>query len=148
MLEFLLKFHLSIIYSNSIYPSFLLHSDSIRVATDSGVRTHRKTNFCVPVGISSGCPMPLGFSRYEDGSVNFALFSRKAESVVLCLYDSNANQSCLGWSWICISIVLMISGISQWKVLETILATDIGAREKLGTMRVHSCPSGSFGSIC
>lgn len=77
------------------YLSFLLQFASSRVATDSTIRTHRKTNFCVPVGITPGCPMPFGVSTSNDGSVNFALFSRNAESVILCLYDSNSSQPSL-----------------------------------------------------
>lgn len=78
-----------------LYLSFLLHSSSDHPRCESGIRTHRMTNFCVPVGMSAGHPMPLGVSRCEDGSVNFALFSRNAESVVLCLFDNNVNEPCL-----------------------------------------------------
>ncbi|OVA20071.1 Glycoside hydrolase [Macleaya cordata] len=52
----------------------------------------RKTNFCVPVGISSGYPAPLGISFSNDGSVNFAFFSRNTESIVLCLYDEMTDK--------------------------------------------------------
>ncbi|KAF6171647.1 hypothetical protein GIB67_042162 [Kingdonia uniflora] len=40
-------------------------------------------------------PDPLGISFANDGSVNFALFSRNAESVVLCLYDGVADKPSL-----------------------------------------------------
>ncbi|KAL3843647.1 hypothetical protein ACJIZ3_001050 [Penstemon smallii] len=51
------------------------------------IRSHRKTNFVVPVGFGSGRPFPLGISFLDDGSINFAFFSRNAKSVVLCLYN-------------------------------------------------------------
>ncbi|CAI9096650.1 OLC1v1032843C1 [Oldenlandia corymbosa var. corymbosa] len=69
------------------YISFLLKS---RVNSDMKspyIRSHRKTRFVVPVGFSSGHPVPLGLS-YSAGHLNLALFSRSAERVILCLYDS------------------------------------------------------------
>ncbi|XP_015891591.3 isoamylase 2, chloroplastic [Ziziphus jujuba] len=70
-----------------VYLSFLFKS--LVDANSSGlqIRSHRKTNFVVPVGFDSGHPSPLGLSFSSDGSMNFAIFSRNAESVVLCLYD-------------------------------------------------------------
>ncbi|KAK3138860.1 hypothetical protein QOZ80_5AG0374380 [Eleusine coracana subsp. coracana] len=50
------------------------------------VRTHRGTNFRVPVGVGRGRPAPLGMSVSDDGGANFAVFSRSARAVVLCLY--------------------------------------------------------------
>ncbi|XP_043720083.1 isoamylase 2, chloroplastic-like [Telopea speciosissima] len=76
------------------YLSFMLHS-SDGGSSNISIRSHRKKNFCVPVGFSSGYPAPLGISFSNDGSVNFALFSRNAESVVLCLHDEMTNQSSL-----------------------------------------------------
>lgn len=73
------------------YLSFKLKfrsSDGLRI---SEIRSHRNTNFCVPVGFSSGYPAPLGLSFSTDGSMNFSLFSRSAERVVLCLYDTSMN---------------------------------------------------------
>ena len=69
-----------------LYLSFFLMS-----SLDAGmeIRSHRGTNFCVPVGLLPGYPGPLGLFCSPDGSVNFAIFSRRAESVVLCLYDEN-----------------------------------------------------------
>lgn len=62
----------------------------------SEIRSHRKTNFIVPVGFRSGRPTPLGLSILANGSMNFAFFSRNAESVVLCLYaDTTANKPAL-----------------------------------------------------
>uniref|UniRef100_A0A5B7BBD7 Glycosyl hydrolase family 13 catalytic domain-containing protein n=1 Tax=Davidia involucrata TaxID=16924 RepID=A0A5B7BBD7_DAVIN len=69
------------------YLSFLLKSPLDGDSKSSETRSHRNTNFCVPVGFGSGFPAPLGVNFSADGSVNFALFSRSAESVVLCLYD-------------------------------------------------------------
>jgi isoamylase len=62
--------------------SFLLAD----AATGSEVRTHRGTSFCLPVGVGRGRPAPLGLSLPEDGAANFAVFSRSAKAVVLCLY--------------------------------------------------------------
>ncbi|VAH07101.1 unnamed protein product [Triticum turgidum subsp. durum] len=50
------------------------------------IRTHRSTPFCVPVGVGPGGPAPLGLSLSEGGAANFALYSRSAKGVVLCLY--------------------------------------------------------------
>ncbi|XXG83434.1 hypothetical protein AAC387_Pa10g1188 [Persea americana] len=77
------------------YVSFLLYSSLDTAAVDSGIRTRGKRNFCVPVGMGSGYPAPLGISFSDDGSVNFSLVSRNAERVVLCLYDETANEPSL-----------------------------------------------------
>lgn len=69
------------------YISFYMKSQLVSHMESSEIRSHRKTNFVVPVGLSSGNPAPLGLSFQPDGSVNFTLFSRSAKSVVLCLYD-------------------------------------------------------------
>lgn len=77
-------------YESSLAPfylSFLLKSQFD--AKVSEIRSHREKNFVVPVGFGSGKPAPLGLSFLADGSMNFALFSRGAERVVLCLYDKN-----------------------------------------------------------
>ncbi|XP_076957756.1 isoamylase 2, chloroplastic-like [Bidens hawaiensis] len=57
------------------------------------IKSHRKTSFCFPVGIKSGHPSPLGVSYSTDGSLNFALFSRNAKGVILCLFDDDNNSS-------------------------------------------------------
>ncbi|KAH7577502.1 hypothetical protein JRO89_XS01G0259100 [Xanthoceras sorbifolium] len=69
------------------YLSFLLKSPAGAESNGSEIRTHMKANFCVPVGFNAGFPAPLGLSFSSDGSMNFAIFSRNAESMVLCLYD-------------------------------------------------------------
>ncbi|KAK9282244.1 hypothetical protein L1049_005158 [Liquidambar formosana] len=74
------------------YFSFLLRSPLDADSNFSEIRSHRKTNFCVPVGFASGHPTPLGLSFSRDGSINFAIFSRNAESVVLCLYDDTTTD--------------------------------------------------------
>ncbi|KAJ0453778.1 putative isoamylase [Helianthus annuus] len=56
------------------------------------IKSHRKTNFCFPVGVKSGRPGPLGVSYSADGSLNFALFSRNAKSVILCLFDDSSSE--------------------------------------------------------
>ncbi|KAL6514717.1 hypothetical protein OROGR_020296 [Orobanche gracilis] len=68
------------------YVSILLKFQSGPDFKISTIRSHRKTNFIVPVGFTSGRPYPLGISFSDDGYVNFAFFSRNVESVVLCLY--------------------------------------------------------------
>nr|GMD63303.1 isoamylase 2, chloroplastic [Ipomoea batatas] len=69
------------------YLSFFLKSELASEVNNSEIKSHRKTNFVVPIGFSSGHPAPLGLSFLSDGSVNFAVLSRSSESVVLCLYD-------------------------------------------------------------
>lgn len=74
------------------YLSFLLKCPLDRDSKSLDIRSHRKANFCVPVGLGSGYPAPLGLSFSADGSMNFALFSRSAEGVVLCLYDDTRAE--------------------------------------------------------
>ncbi|KAF9604702.1 hypothetical protein IFM89_009138 [Coptis chinensis] len=69
------------------YLSFVLLCPTDAASGKIEMRSHRKEKFCVPVGVGSGHPAPLGISFSNDGSVNFALFSRNAETVILCLYD-------------------------------------------------------------
>lgn len=75
------------------YVSILLKSSNFKILT---IKSHRKTNFVVPVGFGSGRPFPLGLSFLDDRSMNFAFFSSNAESVVLCLYsDTTADKPAL-----------------------------------------------------
>nr|AOQ26242.1 ISA2 [Actinidia deliciosa] len=74
------------------YLSFLLKFPSDGDSKSSDLRSHRKTSFCVPVGLASGYPAPLGLSFSADGSINFALFSQSADGVVLCLYDDTKAE--------------------------------------------------------
>ncbi|XP_050139926.1 isoamylase 2, chloroplastic-like [Malus sylvestris] len=74
------------------YLSFVLKSPADADLSDLEIRSHRKTNFCFPVGFGRGCPAPLGVSFSNDGSMNFAIFSRNAESVVLCLYAETTAE--------------------------------------------------------
>ncbi|XP_031279992.1 isoamylase 2, chloroplastic isoform X1 [Pistacia vera] len=69
------------------YLSFLLKSPLGSDSSDLEIRSHLKASFCVPVGFNAGSPAPLGPSFPTDDTINFAIFSRNAESVVLCLYD-------------------------------------------------------------
>lgn len=72
------------------YLSFLLRSPAEADSSSSiDIMSHRKTRFCVPIGFGSGHPAPLGLSTLKDGSLNFALFSRNAGRVVLCLYGKD-----------------------------------------------------------
>ncbi|CAA6654126.1 unnamed protein product [Spirodela intermedia] len=76
--------------------SFLIYSSfSSDGANGRVVRTARKTSFRVPVGFAPGNPMPLGVSFCDDGVVNFSLFSRNAERVVLCLFDDQSKKPSL-----------------------------------------------------
>lgn len=77
------------------YLSFSLQCPSDSIESDIEIRTHRKTNFCVPVGACSGYPAPLGISFSDDESVNFALVSRNAQNVVLCLHSEMAGKPSL-----------------------------------------------------
>ncbi|KAK6143782.1 hypothetical protein DH2020_024130 [Rehmannia glutinosa] len=78
------------------YVSILLKSQLGSNLKLSTIRSHRKTNFIVPVGFGSGRPSPLGISFTDDGLINFAFFSRNVESVVLCLYaDTRADKPAL-----------------------------------------------------
>ncbi|PHU26272.1 Isoamylase 2, chloroplastic [Capsicum chinense] len=74
------------------YISFYIKSQLVTDMESSEIRSHRNTNFVVPVGFSSGHPSPLGLSFLPDGSLNFALFSHSAKSVVLCLYDDTSAE--------------------------------------------------------
>ncbi|XP_019161030.1 PREDICTED: isoamylase 2, chloroplastic [Ipomoea nil] len=74
------------------YLSFFLKSELASEVNNSEIKSHRKTNFVVPIGFSSGHPAPLGLSFLSDGSVNFAVLSRSSESVVLCLYDDMRKE--------------------------------------------------------
>lgn len=77
------------------YLSFLLQCSSEAAMRNIEMRSHRNTNLCVPVGMCSGYPSPLGISFCDDGSVNFALFSRNVDKVILCLYDKMADNPSL-----------------------------------------------------
>ncbi|OWM87158.1 hypothetical protein CDL15_Pgr010190 [Punica granatum] len=71
--------------------SFLLKSSS-----GLEIRSHTHMKFCIPVGLGRGRPSPLGLSFPAGGSISFAVFSRNAEGVVLCLYDdASADQPTL-----------------------------------------------------
>ncbi|KAL0910704.1 hypothetical protein M5K25_018785 [Dendrobium thyrsiflorum] len=75
------------------YLSFFLQPDG--TGQEPTIRTHRKTNFCVPVGLGPGFPMPLGVSSSNDALANFSLFSRNAKSVVLCFYKGKTSEPSL-----------------------------------------------------
>lgn len=74
-----------------LYFLFLLKNPSDG-SSGSEIRSHRKTPFCVPVGFDIGYPAPLGQSFSTDGSMNFAIFSRNAKRLVLCLYDDTTLE--------------------------------------------------------
>ncbi|KAL4362590.1 hypothetical protein GQ457_04G028340 [Hibiscus cannabinus] len=74
------------------YFSFLLKASSGANSNGSEIRSQRKSSFCVPIGFDQGYPAPLGLSFSADGSMNFAVYSRNADSLVLCLYDDKASE--------------------------------------------------------
>ncbi|KAE8692093.1 Isoamylase 2 [Hibiscus syriacus] len=74
------------------YFSFLMKASSSANSIGSEIMSQRKSSFCVPIGFNQGYPAPLGLSFSTDGSMNFAVYSRNAESLVLCLYDDNASE--------------------------------------------------------
>lgn len=79
-------------YLAPFYLSFVLKYPIGDDPEGSKIKTHAHRNFSVPVGFGSGNPAPLGLCFFADGSINFALFSRNAEHVFLCLYDDNASE--------------------------------------------------------
>ncbi|CAA0833587.1 Isoamylase 2- chloroplastic [Striga hermonthica] len=82
-------------FEESLTPFYVSILLKLHAGSDSGIstiRTHRKTNFIVPVGFGSGRPFPLGISFSDDGFINFAFFSRSARSVVLCLYANTEED--------------------------------------------------------
>ncbi|KNA07666.1 hypothetical protein SOVF_169780 [Spinacia oleracea] len=72
--------------------SFVLEYLKGADSESSEIKSNRQTNFCVPVGFAAGRSDPLGVSFSSDGRMNFALVSRSAESVILCLFDDNASE--------------------------------------------------------
>lgn len=64
-------------------------------ATGAEIRTHRGTSFRVPVGVGRGCPSPLGLSRSKDGAANFAVYSKSAKGMVLCLFGGGGDEPAL-----------------------------------------------------
>ncbi|KAG0572022.1 hypothetical protein KC19_VG062600 [Ceratodon purpureus] len=60
-------------------------------------RGNQGINFAITVGMMRGRPDPLGVTWGRDGSVNFALYSLRAENVVLCLYEAEAIEPTGKW---------------------------------------------------
>ncbi|KAL6978492.1 isoamylase [Sarracenia purpurea var. burkii] len=84
------KFTVELDFEVSLTPFYLSFQIKFPLDGDSKspyLKSHRKTNFCLPVGLGSGYPAPLGLSFLADGSMNFALYARSGKGVVLCLYD-------------------------------------------------------------
>lgn len=79
-----LEFHSS---QTPFYLSFVVLDSA-----GSEIKSHMGANFCVPIGMGSGKPTPLGFSLFDDGKANFSLFSRNAESVILCLFENRKEE--------------------------------------------------------
>ncbi|CAN6449874.1 unnamed protein product [Victoria cruziana] len=77
------------------YLSFVLQSQPNASSKGSWIRNHLRKNFCVPVGIGRGFPEPLGATLCDDDGMNFAIFSRNAETVVLCLYGEKGSTPSL-----------------------------------------------------
>lgn len=74
------------------YLSFVLKSSLGTISDGSEIKSHRKANFCVPVGFDSGYSYPLGLSISSDGLMNFAFFSRSANGVCMCLYSDSKSE--------------------------------------------------------
>ncbi|KAK7242972.1 hypothetical protein RIF29_37754 [Crotalaria pallida] len=85
------KFVIELDFEAKLVPFYL--SFYLKILDDNGfdseIRSHRNSNFCVPVGSLAGSPSPLGLSFGPDASINFAVYSRHAHGVLLCLYDDN-----------------------------------------------------------
>lgn len=89
------KFAVELDFEGSLAPfyvSFILNTPLDGDSKILEIKTHKNTNFCVPIGLGRGYPAPLGISFSEDGNTNFALVSRSSESVVLCLYDDTNSD--------------------------------------------------------
>ncbi|KAJ3678032.1 hypothetical protein LUZ60_001835 [Juncus effusus] len=90
------KYCTEIEFDNSTKSPFYLSFVMLdRKNNNSEIKTQKGTNFCVPIGIGCGDPVPLGFSYSKSGNSNFALFSKNAESVILCLYQTGNNEPSL-----------------------------------------------------
>ncbi|XP_021752068.1 isoamylase 2, chloroplastic-like [Chenopodium quinoa] len=79
-------------YLAPFYLSFMLNYINGSDSESFEIKSHRQTDFCIPIGFAAGYPAPPGVSFSSDGRMNFSLFSRNAESVVLCLFDDIASQ--------------------------------------------------------
>ncbi|KMS97759.1 hypothetical protein BVRB_5g124290 [Beta vulgaris subsp. vulgaris] len=79
-------------YLAPFYLSFVLKYPNGADSKSVEIKSNRQSNFCVPVGFAPGYPAPLGLSFSSDGKINFALFSRNAKSIFLCLFDDNASE--------------------------------------------------------
>ncbi|KAJ1262751.1 hypothetical protein BS78_09G133900 [Paspalum vaginatum] len=65
-------------------------------AAGAEIRTHRGTSFRVPVGVGRGRPAPLGVSLSDDGAANFAVYSKSAKGIFLCLFaDGGGDEPAL-----------------------------------------------------
>lgn len=61
-------------------------------AAGAEIRTHRGTSFRVPVGVGRGRPAPLGLSLSKDGAANFAVYSKSAKGIFLCLFGGGSGD--------------------------------------------------------
>ncbi|XP_024515414.1 isoamylase 2, chloroplastic isoform X1 [Selaginella moellendorffii] len=71
------------------YVSFVLCKPACKDSKDMWIKSNSGSNFCVPLGLRTGRPDPLGVTLEADGSANFALYSKNAANVTLCLYGPN-----------------------------------------------------------
>ncbi|KAL3693914.1 hypothetical protein R1sor_007565 [Riccia sorocarpa] len=74
------------------YVAFVLFRPAQGDVPEKWIRSAHGGNFCIPVGIGKGKPEPLGLTWERSGSVNFALFSKNAANVILCLYKEDSTQ--------------------------------------------------------
>lgn len=75
--------------------NFVLYAPPAGGAEERWVQSKSGTNFSVPVGMRKGAPQPLGAAPDGAGGANFALFSRSADGVTLCLYSPGAADPTL-----------------------------------------------------
>ncbi|CAM6098217.1 unnamed protein product [Calypogeia fissa] len=74
------------------YVHFVLYKPAVANMSPTWIRNSIGGNFCIPVGVGKGRPEPLGLTQNRDGTANFALYSKNAETVVLCLYGDEAVE--------------------------------------------------------
>lgn len=86
-----LEFELGSNYA-PLFIGFSLSQLSNCTSQDVWTREASESNFVFPVGCGRGRPDPLGTVVQSNGSVNFALYSKHAAEVILCLYSAGSTQ--------------------------------------------------------
>lgn len=78
-------------FRSNLAPFFI----SFMLSQPSNPRNLANSKFCIPVGFERGQPDPLGMTVQSDGRANFALYSKNAQGVILCLYDAEGTEPCM-----------------------------------------------------